>query len=342
MELYKRVKNLICNRNPLFQLDEISYIAYCDYAIQDRYIPELNYKDSNKQIECMNELKENDTVFVDFHLTHDKINTLLTILHQKGIKLNFLYLEEPIPNKQILEFLLGFANNIYALNNIYMHPNLHSLFLGPSPHAIGNLLQEKMIERTKEFLCILAFSPGTEERKRCSDMLENKTFITQPVSHESPTSVPQWECHFCNQVTHPVGEECSIYRESQQLLSEFHTNEFSKRKLPIFRISNRTVFEYTHKSYFTISPSGCGEECHRFWEALYLDSIPIVKRTHTYFDKNFENLPCLIVNEWSDVTEELLEELKESLQEKLRMFNKENPRFFTDLSVAIEYYRKNI
>jgi len=26
----------------------------------------------------------------------------------------------------------------------------------------------------------------------------------------------------------------------------------------------------------------------------------------------------------------------------LRMFNKENPRFFTDLSVAIEYYRKNI
>ena len=34
-----------------------------------------------------------------------------------------------------------------------------------------------------------------------------------------------------------------------------------------------------------MSPRGNGEDCHRFYEAIYLDSIPIVKRTNTPFDK---------------------------------------------------------
>ena len=164
MEKYRKVKDLFCNRNSRFQLDQISFISYCDYAIQDRYIPELNYKDKSKQIECMNELKDNDTVFIDYHLTHDKINLLLSILRIKEIKLNFLYLEEPIPNKQVMEALLPFAHNIYALNNIYIHSSIHSLFLGPYPASIRNLLKEKDIVRNKEYLCLLEFQMGPVPR----------------------------------------------------------------------------------------------------------------------------------------------------------------------------------
>jgi len=55
---------------------------------------------------------------------------------------------------------------------------------------------------------------------------------------------------------------------------------------------------------FIISPHGNGLDCHRTWEALCLGCIPIVKSSQ--IDILFYDLPVLIVNEWSDVTLELL------------------------------------
>jgi hypothetical protein len=59
------------------------------------------------------------------------------------------------------------------------------------------------------------------------------------------------------------------------------------------------------KYAFVVSPHGNGLDCHRTWEALVLGCIPIVKTSP--LDLLFDNLPVLIVNDWSDVTRELLE-----------------------------------
>jgi hypothetical protein len=55
---------------------------------------------------------------------------------------------------------------------------------------------------------------------------------------------------------------------------------------------------------FVLSPFGMGMDCHRTWEALCLGAIPIVKAPN--FQKMFKDLPVLIVNEWSEITRELL------------------------------------
>lgn len=55
---------------------------------------------------------------------------------------------------------------------------------------------------------------------------------------------------------------------------------------------------------FVISPRGSGYDCHRTWEALYLGSYPIVKKSP--IDKLYDGLPVVIVNDWSEVTEEFL------------------------------------
>lgn len=55
---------------------------------------------------------------------------------------------------------------------------------------------------------------------------------------------------------------------------------------------------------FVISPHGNGLDCHRTWEALCLGCIPIVKTSK--LNSLFDNLPVLIVNEWSDITQKLL------------------------------------
>ena len=56
---------------------------------------------------------------------------------------------------------------------------------------------------------------------------------------------------------------------------------------------------------FVISPHGGGFDCHRTWEALALGCIPIVKTSK--IDILYDELPVLIVNNWSDITQELLQ-----------------------------------
>jgi hypothetical protein len=71
-------------------------------------------------------------------------------------------------------------------------------------------------------------------------------------------------------------------------------------------------------------------DCHRTWEALVLGAIPIV-RGHQ-FDELFADLPVLIVDEWKDVTAELLTATLEAFKE--RSFKKE--------CLELAYWKKQI
>lgn len=65
---------------------------------------------------------------------------------------------------------------------------------------------------------------------------------------------------------------------------------------------------------FVLSPFGNGMDCHRTWETLCLGSIPILKAPN--FRKLFQDLPVLIVNNWSDINENLLKKTIDEFQYK--------------------------
>ena len=73
------------------------------------------------------------------------------------------------------------------------------------------------------------------------------------------------------------------------------------------------------KFTFVLSPFGNGMDCHRTWEALSLGSIPIIKGNG--FSKMFEDLPVLVVDNWEQITEELLHQTIELF--KTKQFNYE-------------------
>jgi hypothetical protein len=79
-----------------------------------------------------------------------------------------------------------------------------------------------------------------------------------------------------------------------------------------------------------LCPRGVGEDTHRFFEALALNSIPIVKKTNTPFDMTFEIFPCLVINDWNEVSENLLLENKERLIEQIELFHIKYPNFLTN------------
>jgi len=56
-----------------------------------------------------------------------------------------------------------------------------------------------------------------------------------------------------------------------------------------------------HEQYsFELCPEGNGLDTHRFYEALLLNTIPIVKRGA--LTPLYEKFPCVIVDEWKDIT----------------------------------------
>ena len=55
---------------------------------------------------------------------------------------------------------------------------------------------------------------------------------------------------------------------------------------------------------FVLSPRGNGLDAHRTWEALLVGSIPIVRSSA--LNPLYEGLPVLIVNDWNEVTPDLL------------------------------------
>lgn len=56
---------------------------------------------------------------------------------------------------------------------------------------------------------------------------------------------------------------------------------------------------------FVLCPSGNGIESARNWETLYMRRIPVFKR-HPYLEEMFKDFPSVFVDDFEDVTEELL------------------------------------
>ncbi|KAJ3254367.1 hypothetical protein HK103_007249 [Boothiomyces macroporosus] len=68
----------------------------------------------------------------------------------------------------------------------------------------------------------------------------------------------------------------------------------------------RDIFDIIRKARFVVSPPGAAIDCYRTYEALLLGSYPIVKTSQ--LDPIFVDLPVLIVDDFTHVTGQLLEE----------------------------------
>ena len=67
------------------------------------------------------------------------------------------------------------------------------------------------------------------------------------------------------------------------------------------------------KNYaFEVSPRGNGIDCHRTYEGIFFNTIPIIRTTS--IDSLFEDLPVVIVKDWDEITPENLKMWKEKYE----------------------------
>lgn len=81
------------------------------------------------------------------------------------------------------------------------------------------------------------------------------------------------------------------------------------------------------KTKYILSPEGTGIDCHRVYEAIYLNAIPILKTNA--MDNYYKHLPVIIVEDWSEITYEYLNNNYETQFNKLMEWKNNNPEWLT-------------
>jgi len=306
MEEYNILKNKF-NEKLLFKLSQIGYALNSTLLFTNR-IPDIK----DNCIHHLYHLQDGQSVFFSLWGNECGLNLeyLINILKNRKIKLNFYLMDEPNINSNIISLLLRYSINIFCQNNNYDHPQVHCMPIGirdcenvvPGHKGFSHysLYNEKNINVDKNILCLLCFTIDKEERHKCYNFFKDKNFVINLMDTDYEKINPP----FCGKVPVDIN------------------------------------YSYLHKSYYALCPKGTGEDTHRFWEAIYLNTIPIVKRTNTVFDKVFDVFPCLIIDEWVEITEEFLKDNLEKCTEKMELFHKNYPNAFTDLESIHELLLK--
>jgi hypothetical protein len=99
-----------------------------------------------------------------------------------------------------------------------------------------------------------------------------------------------------------------LYSKTHLLYVNFSSSTHESRKKIIFAVSQvpgvtlgeqvdfKNYLMQIAKHKFCLCPRGNGIDTHRFWEAQYLNTIPVVLRSD--WTQAYSNLPILLVDSW--------------------------------------------
>ena len=116
-------------------------------------------------------------------------------------------------------------------------------------------------------------------------------------------------------------------KKKNKIYCNFNPNTNDKERQDIFHMSKKDkIFSFDHPSLsiseyinkidkykYVLAPWGNGFDTHRVWEALYLGSIPIIKRhvTYQYLDEN----SILFIDEYEDINKSTIENFEKRYSE---------------------------
>jgi len=157
-----------------------------------------------------------------------------------------------------------------------------------------------------------------------------------------------WKRNYVNLINKFLAQKQHM-QKNILLYGNFSLTSNAQIRQPIYNLFKNKSFCYfaqnksTHdylldvcNSKFILSPHGNGLDCHRTWEALYLNVFPVVKKSS--LDALYKDLPVVIVEDWHEVTEEFLEKkYKEICNQE---YKKEKLYFKYWLNLILDYQER--
>jgi hypothetical protein len=254
------------------------------------------------------QLRDGDSIFISTRESEVPVHTLVAILRARNVRVVFYIMEEPLVAWEFIERLLPVSIRILVQNNEYDHPKV-----GIMPIGIRDC--GSIVAMHRRF--------------------DHKYLLEKGVSHRTTlgANVRPIKCLLCFSVwTHPSRQECyDLFAGAPSFVYNLNDADDAPVANSFETVPVSLVYDKTLESRYALCPRGCGVDTHRFYECIYLGCVPIVVRTHTVFDRLYATFPCLVVERWADVTEELLDACYSECFARMREFHAQYPRFLTDL-----------
>jgi hypothetical protein len=215
----------------------------------------------------------------------------------------------------------------YAVNSNYEHPKITGIPLGIAKPIWDNGQISSMVENCttdKTKLLYINHNVKTDERtdragvrKAIYDRFENESGDWFDIE-----DIKGGDCPFYGYAEHKdVLDEYDLSKA--EVNAKWHIAQgISERGVRRVKDGDAEVAEATknyHKKLsqykFTLAPSGMGFDTMRLWEALYMKTIPIV--TDCVALRHFQDLPILYSKDFTEITEDYLNEKYEEMKDKL-------------------------
>ena len=308
---YNEIKKLKESSN-ILGLSPMGYALICDYIFCNRFnYINGNYPNKIKlDVDNLKKLQKNNKLFLNGEILTYHIDNILNIFKENNITelIIFIHNVEPTLEESFIINLLPYAKKIYLVNKHIEYPNVYNL-------PIGIRDTEEVFSVHKHFSHNILINEL--HKNRVKDIL----------------------CLLCFSHSHIDRKECQDILGSKDFILNYNNKKFNKQKsIHCGTVPVDINYEITHRSKYTLAPIGCGISTHRFYESLCFRSIPIVFRTPFY--KYFEKWPVLIVDEWCDVTENLLLDNYDRLSKSLSTFNIDYPNWLYDANCLLELLEK--
>ena len=302
----KQVKNIISKL--INRFDPFGYIAanILDNEIKSEYAGTtfINVKGIINSCTVFNQNQKADADWMDFNLQMPNTDLFSIFINTDSVP-RFINQLLPSINKSfvlvvgnsdkafgyssfsqsLLQILLEnkYLNSIFAQNIDITHAKVLPLPIGIDYHNVW----EKPAKNSLGY----RITPLLHER------------ILMKMLRESESSENRKNLLYCNwhfRIDRGDRKDC---------LSKINQNLCFFEQAPVNRFQNyKNQTEYR----YVLSPSGLGIDCYRTWEAIVLGCIPVVKKSQLF--SHFEHLPLIIVDDWSDVTLEYLNQEFEKLR----------------------------
>ena len=305
------------------KLSTFGFATYCDFCFCNRIqktFPNPFILDSN----ILKNIKYGDKCFLNWSQHQYYLPQLLQELKSRDLKVFFIILHEPFLRFEDYLKILPFSIHILTTNNWLDNQRVHNLPIGirdgEEIFSAHNGFSQKLLlkhmriflnnnnnnellkkeRNNKNILCLLCFTLYNwcaEDRTFCYEVLNNKWFV-ENLNAQTFDSIN-------------INSNCG--------------------QVPL-----EVNYEKTKQSHFVLCPTGLGQATHRFFETILLGSIPIVKKTGNAFDKLYSIFPCLVVDDWYQVTEQFLFSKKDECYILLDNFYKKYPNFYNDIELLFD------
>jgi len=179
-----------------------------------------------------------------------------------------------------------------------IHPRLTRL-----PIGFDNPVYTRLDKRLGFLITMATGRTPFDARVRLNDMGNQSVLQEVRARPQRPVEDKPLEVLCCFLHTKHGSDLCEVAdrREAAEILSGRPFARFPgsrMKQLEYWRAHARFAFE--------ASPRGSGLDCFRTWEALFLDTIPIVRTSPLDVLYRSEGFPVVIVDSWAEITEDAL------------------------------------